>query len=226
MESSTPRENWYSQNLEQKKTWYSPVAFAYNRVRPRYPQELINRVVELAKLPPQAKILELGCGSGNGTVSFAELGFSMVCLEPSIAACELARQNCAAYAKVEIQQTLFEEWKLEVGQFNAVLAATSFHWISPEVGYSKAADALQENGSLILLWNMSIQPEYKVYQMLNRVYEIHAPSLIKYEDQKAQEDILKELGQKVLDSGKFRDLFSGYFPCRVTYNVDDYLLFD
>jgi hypothetical protein len=34
--------------------------------------------------------------------------------------------------------TTFEEWELELERFNAVLAATSFHWVSPEVRYAKA----------------------------------------------------------------------------------------
>ena len=60
---------------------YSPAADAYNKVRPRYPKEIIDRVVELAKLSSDATILEVGCGPGNATVAFARVGFSMVCLE-------------------------------------------------------------------------------------------------------------------------------------------------
>jgi SAM-dependent methyltransferase len=64
------------QDLEQQKSWYSAVADAYNRVRPRYPKELIGRVVELAQLQNDAIILEVGCGPGTATAAFAQLGFS------------------------------------------------------------------------------------------------------------------------------------------------------
>ncbi|BAZ28490.1 hypothetical protein NIES4074_09230 [Cylindrospermum sp. NIES-4074] len=224
MQNSEQRKTWYSVDLEQRKTWYSPVADAYNKLRPRYPQELVNRVVEIAHLPEEAAILEIGCGPGNATVSFAQLGYSMVCLEPSPEACQLARQNCAAYPNVEFQQSTFEEWELETGKFNAVLAATSFHWVSPDVGYAKVANTLQDDGSLILLWNMTLQPQYEVFQTLNEAYEIHAPSLVEYEDRETQANILKGLGQKIIDSGKFKDLVSEYIPCEVTYSVDNYLL--
>jgi SAM-dependent methyltransferase len=193
-------KNWYSEvaatytsgylalsTSKQRKNWYSEVADAYNKTRPRYPQELICRAVEVAQLPSDAIILEVGCGPGIATIPFAQLGFSMVCLEPSQEACQLARQNCEQYPAVEITNTTFEEWELETKRFNAVLAATSFHWVSPEIGYSKAADALQDNGSLILLWNMTPQPPYEVYQMLNEVYQTHAPSLARYEDRETQE---------------------------------------
>ncbi|AFZ26582.1 2-polyprenyl-3-methyl-5-hydroxy-6-metoxy-1,4-benzoquinol methylase [Cylindrospermum stagnale PCC 7417] len=217
-------KNLLPQDLEQRKNWYSNVAEAYNKVRPRYPKELINRAVEVAQIPAEAAILELGCGPGIATVPFAQLGFSILCLEPSKEACNLAKQNCAAYPKVEIQQTTFEEWKLETGRFNAVLAATSFHWINPDIGCAKAADALQANGSLILLWNMTPQPHYEVYENLHEVYKIHAPSLAPYEDIKKQAEIAKSLGQKAIDSERFKDLAFEQIACQLTYSADNYLL--
>ena len=210
-------------NFEQIKNWYSEVADAYNKARPRYPEELICRAVELAQLPSDAIILEVGCGPGIATTAFAQLGFSMVCLEPSQEACQLARQNCASYPSVEIANTTFEEWQLETERFNAVLAATAWHWVPPEIGYPKAAAALQENGSLILLWNMTPQPPYEVYQALNEVYQTHAPSLGRYEDRETQEKILRGIGQNVIDSGQFKNLVSEQLACEVTYSIDDYL---
>ena len=125
MNDSERARNWYTQvaatySSDQRKDWYSDVADDYNKVRPRYPQSLIDRAIALAQLPPDATILELGCGPGIATVPFARSGFSIVCLEPSAAACEWARQNCAAYPKVAIVNTLFEEWPLEPERFNAV----------------------------------------------------------------------------------------------------------
>lgn len=217
-------KNLYSLDLELRKNWYSPVAEAYNQVRPRYPQEIINRTIELAKLSRKSKILELGCGPGNATVSFAKLGCSMVCLEPSQTACQFAIKNCAAYPKVEIQQTTFEEWKLTPNKFDAVLAATSFHWMNPEIAYNKVANALKNDGSLILLWNMTPQPNYEVYQNLHEVYKIYAPASARYEDVTDQEKIVQSFGEIAINSGNFQDLVSGHVICEVTYNINDYLL--
>ncbi|QLE56541.1 bifunctional 2-polyprenyl-6-hydroxyphenol methylase/3-demethylubiquinol 3-O-methyltransferase UbiG [Nostoc sp. TCL26-01] len=224
MSDSQTSKNWYSQDLEQRKNWYSQVANAYNKTRPRYPQAIIDRVVELTQLGSDSSILEIGCGPGNATLAFAQLGLKMVCLEPSPAACDIARQNCAAYPQVEIHQTLFEDWELEPAKFNAVLAATSLHWVTPEIAYRKTAAALQDNGFLILLWNMTPQPQYAVYQKLREVYQIHAPSLGQYEDRNTQERILQGFGQKILDSGLFEDLISENIIFTITYHVDDYLL--
>lgn len=215
--------NYSSRNLEQRKSWYSPAAEAYNIARPQYPKDLIRQVVEIAQLSSNSKILEVGCGPATATVAFAEWGCSMICLEPNPDFCQLAQQNCQQYQNVEIQNISFEEWGLEAEKFDAVLAATSFHWIPPEVGYPKAANALKENGYLILLWNKELQPSYEVYQSLSEVYQLHAPSLNRYEDSETQQQILRGLGQIVTDSGQFKDLVTGYVESEVTYTADKYL---
>ena len=215
--------SYSSRNLEQRKNWYSPAAEAYDQVRPRYPQDLIRQVVDIAQLSSNSKILEIGCGPATATVGFAELGSSILCLEPNLDFYQLAQQNCQQYPLIEIQNICFEEWILEVGKFDAVLAATSFHWIPSDVGYPKAAKALRKNGYLILLWNKQLQPSYEIYQCLSEVYQVHAPSLDQYEDKETQENILQGLGQMVVDSGQFKNLVFGHISTEVTYTVDEYL---
>lgn len=214
----------YGKDLNEKRNWYGEVAEAYNRVRPRYPQELIDWAIKFTKLPENASILELGCGPGNATVSFAKLGFSMICLEPNQTACRLAKKNCSPYPKVEIINTTFEEWDLETERFHAVLAANSLHWVSPQVRYTKTREALQENGYLIALWNLSPQPSYEIYQAMREVYQTHEASFLnRYEDRNTQEEILKGLGQLILESGCFKNLRVEQIPCKIHYSIDDYL---
>jgi SAM-dependent methyltransferase len=224
--------NWYNNfasqyTPEQRKDWYSEVAQAYNKARPRYSQELINHALEVAKLSNNASILELGCGPGKATTAFAEKGFSMICLDPSQPASEIAKHNCANYPKVEILNTTFEEYLLENQRFHAVLAANAWHWMPPEIKYEKAAAALQDNGYLILLWNLSPQLPYEIYQAIDQeVYQIHAPelALVKYENRERQQEILEGFGQNVLNSGLFNNLVSEQLICKSTYSIDDYLM--
>ncbi len=224
MQDSTPYSiKRYSQNLEERRTWYSPVADIYYKARPSYPQELINRAVVLAQLSSNMKILEVGCGPGNATVAFAQLDFSMTCMEPNQDFCHLAQHNCEPYKKVKICNTSFEEWELEANKFNAVLSANAFHWIPPEISYSKAAKALQDNGFLILLWNMTPELPYEIYQALEEDYQAYAPSLVRYEGAEIQAEILKGFGQNVLNSGYFKKLVCEQIASEVTYSIDNYL---
>ncbi len=225
MSDSSPKNNWYQDfNLEQKSNWYSQIADAYNRTRPRYPQKLVNRAVEIAQLSSDARILEIGCATGTATTTFADLGFSMVCVEPNSEACQILRKNCEPYKTVTIINTTFEEWELEAGQFDAVMAATSFHWISTEFADKKTAEALKTDGFLILLWNTAPQPSYEIYQeLLDSVYQTYAPDLKGYEEIAIHQKNISNFGKKVIDSGNFQNLFSEELICELTYDIDDYL---
>jgi SAM-dependent methyltransferase len=213
-----------NKSLEERKSWYSPSAEAYNKTRPRYDKILLDRVAQVATLSANSNILELGCGPGTATVGFARLGCSMLCLEPNSDFCYLARQNCQSYPNVEICNTSFEEWQLQPQKFDAVLAATSFHWISPEVSYRKVSAALKEGGYLILLWNMGLEPEEKIGQVFRPVYQEIAPSIEPYEGKQTQQEHLQLFGEMIIDSGKFKNLVCEQFPFQVTYSADDYLM--
>lgn len=215
----------YGRDLEQRKHWYSPAAEAYQQVRPRYPQALIDRVVEITQLSFNSMLLEVGCGPAIATPAFAALNCHMVCVEPNPDFYRLAQQTCEVYPNVELQNCSFEEWQLEPQRFDALLAASSFHWISPEIGYPKAAAALKPEGHLILLWNKELQPSYEVYQQLVKVYETHAPSLCRaYEDRATQAAILDEMAEMAIASGHFKDMVSEHMEVEVTYSIDQYLM--
>ncbi len=206
-----------------KSSWYNSVAEAYDRTRPRYPVEILARMQELAQLQPGKSVLEIGAGPGIASIELAKLGAQLVCLEPSLSACELARLKCAAYPKVELVNTTLEEYELSSKKFDAVVAATSFHWVSPEVRHQKAAAALKDNGLLILLWNTPPQPSYEVFQSLVQVYQNYAPELAKYEEHQNYAKNLAKIGEEVINSGYFQNLTSEQLISKVTYSIDDYL---
>lgn len=61
----------YAQSLETKKI--RTILRSRSRIiRPRYPTPMMERVVDLAQLSPNAPILEIGCGPGIATTTFAE----------------------------------------------------------------------------------------------------------------------------------------------------------
>lgn len=217
------KQNYYGRDVVDKSTWYSQVANAYNQVRPRYSDRLIDLAVEYAHLSSGANILEIGCGPAIATTSFASRGFNLVSLEPNHEACQLARENCAVYPNVEICQTTLEEWLLTPAKFDSVLAATSLHWVSPEIGYPKIAQALKDGGSLILLWNAGLQPNEAINQLLKPIYQAYAPSLKRFKARVTEQEELQGLGQTVLDSGYFKDLVAKQLICEVSYSIEDYL---
>ncbi len=225
MANYSSQKNWYEDfNLQQKSNWYGSIADAYHKTRPPYPQELINEAVKIAQLSSNTKILEIGCGPGTATTSLAELGLSLVCLEPNSEAYKIACKNCIDYPKVEIINTTFEGCQLEKNCFDAVIAATSFHWISSKIRYSKTAKILKDNGFLILLWNTPPQPSFKLYnELLDSIYETYAPHIQGYENIENHKTNIDALGKSVIDYGKFQQTFSMEIISKLTYEIDDYL---
>ena len=224
MQDPEPTKQYAEKDLEQRRTWYSPAAEAYDKVRPHYPPALVDRVLKLAQLPEDSAILEIGCGPGTATVSFAELGFSVCCLEPNPDFYAIACRNCAEYPNVRIHNISLEEWPIDSGKFDAVLAATSIHWIAPDVAYPKIADALRENGVLALLWNAPGIPTPEFHQALREAYEAHAPSLSEYKEIETYQSELRQFEKAVSRSGRFDNPVFETVEWRAEYKVDEYLM--
>ncbi|HVA52296.1 MAG TPA: class I SAM-dependent methyltransferase [Acidimicrobiales bacterium] len=123
----------------------------YQAARPGYPEELVTDVLRYAGTVHRA--LEVGAGTGKGTVAFARRGVNLTCLEPDPRmAAELARQ-CATFPSVDVVVAPFETWEPSE-RFDVLLAAQSWHWVDDNVRWDLARTALKEGGAMALFWNV------------------------------------------------------------------------
>jgi hypothetical protein len=78
----------------------------------------------------------------------AERGFRLTAVElgPQLAA--IARRKLAPFPATEVVVADFEQWSLPAVPFDAVVAATAFHWLDPAHRATKAAAALRVGGTL------------------------------------------------------------------------------
>lgn len=157
------------------RTTFDEVAELYDAVRPTYPVEMVEAVRSVLQEMP-GRILEIGCGTGQATLPFARLGYPITALEPGPNLAALAAKNLAAYPQVDIQTTTFEEWPAAANQYDLVLSATAFHWVSPDVRYTKSAQALAAKGWLAVFWNTGADDESALGQQINAAYDKHMPS--------------------------------------------------
>lgn len=130
---------------------FDEIAAEYDRRRPAYPDELVDRACQVAGIGGGDRVLEVGCGSGQLTRSLAARGLHVTALEPGKNLLALARQNLAGAGDVEFVDAQFENALFSREQFRAVFSASAFHWIDPEVSWQKAADVLVPGGTLALV---------------------------------------------------------------------------
>jgi SAM-dependent methyltransferase len=134
---------------ERLSTTFDQADKLYQRARPDYPPELYERLLDVTRLTPAARLLEIGCATGKATLPLARMGFRITCLEPGPALAAAARATMAAF-EVEIIETRFEDWAPTGKSFALVFAATSWHWVDPEVRYRLAAEVLEPGGYLAI----------------------------------------------------------------------------
>lgn len=155
---------------------FDEVPELYDRTRPGYPPEVFADLAALADLKRGSRVLELGCGTGQATIPLAERGYRIVALDRGEGMAALSRSNLAAYPSVEVIQAAFEEWRLPNERFDAVIAATSFHWIDPVVRVTKTADALRPDGALAVISTHHVAGgDTQFFEDVQRCYERWMP---------------------------------------------------
>ena len=151
---------------------FDQIANVYKVARSDYPEALIEDVVSSADLKQGDPILEVGCGTGQATKSFAKRGFPIVAMDPGPEMLRVARDDLAGFSNVELLETTFEAWPANRGAFRLIVAAQSWHWVSPEMRFTKAAEALLPNGSLAVFGHVPVRTAHRV----TRSVQGHLPS--------------------------------------------------
>ncbi len=131
-----------------KRATFNRDAERYLRGRPRYPEFVIDDVVELGGFGPRSRIVEIGCGTGQATVGLAERGIDVTCVELGSQLAEVANRELASYPNVRIVHADFERWQPDGTPYDGVAAFLSFHWVDPERRYELAAAMLRPDGAL------------------------------------------------------------------------------
>jgi SAM-dependent methyltransferase len=136
---------------------FDEVAVEYDRSRPGYPRELVEEACALGGLGPGDLVLEIGCGSGQLTRDLLAFGLDVVAVEPGAQLLSLAAGNLEGVGEVTFVNARFEDAQLPSRRFRAVFAASSFHWIDPEVSWAKVADLLASGGMFALLQHCGLE---------------------------------------------------------------------
>ena len=205
------------------RTIFDQAADDYDHVRPSYPAALIDDVITLAALPAHGTIFEIGCGTGQATIPFAQRGYYMTCIDigPTLAA--RAATNCQPYPNVHIHVCAFEDWAVQPDSFDLVMSATAFHWIPPEVGYPRAAKMLKDTGALAIFSNEHPTPYTDFFLDAQDVYERVVPTWNKRPTTPTIETRINETAATINATGLFAPVVVRTYPWAERYTTQRYL---
>lgn len=202
---------------------FDEYADLYDEVRPIYPEQLIEDIIELSAIPPAGRILEIGCGTGQATKPFAERRYEILCVELGSNLATVARKNLGRYPNVEIRVQPFEKWEPPLEAFDLVVAATVLRWLDPEVRYAKPAAVLGPGGSLAIFGHQQVRlrDDDGFFEAVQPIYERYAESrdfALPY-----PEDLRNEVEAELTSSGLFETVVVRKYPWTETYDTERYL---
>jgi len=140
---------------------FAAQALDYDRFRPRYPEVVFDDIMDIAKLSVGAATIEVGAGTGIATGPLVERGLAVTAVEPAFEMAAVAEAKLAS--RVQIFVGRFEDYSARrsvelVASFNA------WHWVEPNVGVERAAQLIEPDGYLALIWTEVISWGQKPFE--------------------------------------------------------------
>lgn len=205
-------------NRELTRNTFNASADEYDRVRPSYPEVLVEDALGLSKIPNGGRILEIGCGTGKATELFATRGYSMDCLDIGSDLASVAAAKFRENEKIRVIVSSFEDWDPSGSTYDLVIAAASLHWVDPAIRFTKSASVLLSTGALAIFGNRHVRKNEGLFQRVQEIYSTHAPSM-----KRIAAGRKKLWEQPVVGEDLFNEPEERRFPWVAEYDAEDYV---
>ena len=128
---------------------------AVYRKRPPYPAEVFDLLSELLPLPGQARILELGAGTGEIAIPLSERVASVDAVEASAAMLAVARSQ-PGQERVRWHSRSAEDFSYS-SIYDLVICAQCLHWLDWEVVFPRILGSLDPAGWLVIVSQTALE---------------------------------------------------------------------
>lgn len=119
----------------------------YDLARPEYPRELYRDIFSYQPIGSGSRALEIGLGSGKASGPVLETGCSLTGLEPGGSLAALARKRLGGFPGLTLHELTLQDFACPDASFDLIYAATAFHWIPEEYGYTRVYGLLRPGGA-------------------------------------------------------------------------------
>ena len=210
---------------ERLRTTFNEDARLYDLARPGYPAAMFDDIVALSGIPQGGHILEIGPGTGQATLPFAQRGYYVLGIDLGADMVAVARSKLTPYPRVRFEIGSFEHARVPPHSFDLAISGTAFHWIDPALGYTRLAEVLRPGGAVALFWNKHVRvpgDEYGFFDEAQALYEQAWPDEPKGVKLLYAGDLDDPEGRAIEESGLFGPLTVRRYEWTQQYSADTY----
>lgn len=150
---------------------FGRISALYDRARTGYPAKLIDDIVTYSKIKPNGKILDVGCGTGQATLLFAQRGYPVLGLDVSPEMIAVAKSKCLSFPQVAFHVGTFEDAEFSGSLFDIIISGMAWHWITPNGREEKAQRILRNGGTLALFWSHQRKEESDFVKAVGKILD-------------------------------------------------------
>ena len=129
---------------------FEEISELYERVRPSYPDEAVDWLVDRLNVDVGSTVLDLGAGTGKLTRLFVGRVARVVAVEPGP---EMLATLRRVVPEAEALLGAAEAMPVEDDSADAVVCGQSFHWFRRDEAVREISRVLRPGGGLGLIWN-------------------------------------------------------------------------
>lgn len=129
---------------------FASAAELYQRVRPDYPQQIVDWLRDDLNINTQSSAIDMGAGTGKFLDYLKQATANIIAVEPIA---EMLEQLKIVHPEVQTQQASSDQILLNSNTVDAILCAQSFHWFANTQTLSEMHRLLKPSGHLGLVWN-------------------------------------------------------------------------
>lgn len=156
-------------------SWFDESPETYDRARPSYPEQLWDELFR--RLPAEPCLVEIGPGTGKATAALLARGARVIACEPGANLATYLRGKFSS-AALEVRNTSFEAAGFDAGQFDGLVAATSFHWVDPVARTEQAPAVVKPCGYLAIVGTNQVESavDRGYFAASHPIYRKHFPN--------------------------------------------------